>query len=380
MRHDNTAIKEIKALGGKRDNESLRALLKLWETATDINIRREIASSIGRHPDNARVYSFILDNAFSDLPMDIVCQLYRTCLYREKKLPMFRDLGESIRSFYNNEMLEMMRRYHDAKGQKLLPQIRAVCAPVLLCGPNVEKLGFLPEGGIQMAFTSPPYYNAREYSNYRSYKEYLALMIESARAVCRVLEPGRHFIVNISPVIARRAGREFASIRYPLHFDFHRVLTDAGLTFIDEIKWIKPEGAAKDRNGGYRNSRMPLSWRPNSVTESLLVYRKDAGFLVDENIAMYDRSLANGDDDFEKTDCWLIKPKASGRHPAVFPEELCERVLKFWSYPNDCVLDPFAGSGTFGRAAMKLGRIPVLCEINPEYQALINEKNEYELK
>ena len=58
----------------------------------------------------------------------------------------------------------------------------------------------------------------------------------------------------------------------------------------------------------------------------------------------------------------------------MFPEELCRRVLRYYSFEGDCVLDPFAGSGTFGRAAMKMGHVPVLCEMNEEYADIIESE------
>jgi DNA modification methylase len=46
-------------------------------------------------------------------------------------------------------------------------------------------------------------------------------------------------VVNISPVITKRPGREFSSIRYPIHFDYHKILIESGFDFIDEIIWEK---------------------------------------------------------------------------------------------------------------------------------------------
>ena len=48
--------------------------------------------------------------------------------------------------------------------------------------------------------------------------------------------------------------------------------------FIDEIQWIKPESSVKNRNGGYQQTHMPLSYKPNCINESIMVYRKYALF------------------------------------------------------------------------------------------------------
>ena len=111
-----------------------------------------------------------------------------------------------------------------------------------------------------------------------------------------------------------------------------------------------------------------------------MVYRKNSPFLLDKNIRKYDKTSANDiESDFDSSNCWYINPKSDKNHPAVFPEELCRKVLTYYSFKNDVVLDPFAGSGTFGRVAKQMGRIPVLCEINEEYYELIKGEQYDEL-
>lgn len=114
-------------------------------------------------------------------------------------------------------------------------------------------------------------------------------------------------------------------------------------------------------------TQMPLSYKPNCVTESVIIYRKKAPFLLDKNINIYNDFKPIFRNDFDKTNCWLISPRSSKNHPAVFPEELCERIIHYYSFPGDTVLDPFGGSGTFGDVAIKMGRTPILCEMHDEY-------------
>ena len=121
---------------------------------------------------------------------------------------------------------------------------------------------------------------------------------------------------------------------------------------------------------------MPLSYKPNCINESIMVYRKNANFLLDKNIAMYDKTFAN-DENFESSNCWYIAPTSNKNHPAVFPKELCRRILKYYSFKGDVVLDPFAGSGTFGEVAIEMQRIPILCEKNEIYCDFINRENIY---
>ena len=76
----------------------------------------------------------------------------------------------------------------------------------------------------------------------------------------------------------------------------------------------------------------------------------------------------------DRTNCWLVPPKASQHHPAVFPELLCEKIIHYYSFPNDLVMDCFAGTGTFGETAKKMDRVGLLCEQHPDYVEHIAKK------
>lgn len=371
-------VAQIKNLGLVRSAENLQILLKLYDEVTDIEVKREIVSSIGRQTDNKIIFDFIRENVFTCGFIELVYQMYRTCLYKGKTCAEFEKLGDDIKNYFDNEVLNKMREYFDYRQSHFGKKIRVIKydKPILLRGNNVETLKKIDENSVQLIFTSPPYYNAKIYSNYHSYKDYLEDMYKTLEACYRVLEDGRFIIINVSPVISKRPGREFESIRYPIHFDFHNLLIRAGFYFIDEIQWIKPESSVKNRNGGYQQTHMPLSYKPNCINESIMVYRKSAPFLLDRNIAMYDKSLAN-DADFESSNCWYIAPTSNKNHPAVFPKELCRRILKYYSFRGDVVLDPFAGSGTFGEVAIEMERTPILCEQNENYCDLINKGKNY---
>jgi DNA modification methylase len=192
----------------------------------------------------------------------------------------------------------------------------------------------------------------------------------------RVLNEGRFFVINISPVLIRRASRNDSSKRIALPFDFHRIFIEEGFDFMDDIIWIKPEGAgwATGRGRRFAADRNPLQYKPVPVTEYVLVYRKRTDKLIDWHIRKHpnqklveESKIADG---YEATNIWKIHPAHSKIHPAVFPLKLAENVIAYYSFKNDVVLDPFAGIGTVGEAAVKLGRRFVLFELNLDY---INE-------
>jgi DNA modification methylase len=245
-------------------------------------------------------------------------------------------------------------------------------------GDSESLLQDLPSESIDLVFTSPPYYNARpEYTDYVTYEEYLLKLRKIIQQCHRTLNEGRFFVMNVSPVLVRRASRSEASKRIAVPFDMHRIFVEEGFDFIDDIFWVKPEGAGWSLGRGRRFAadRNPLQYKPVPVTEYILVYRKHTDKLIDWNIrsfpdqkAVKESKIANG---YEATNLWRLNPSYDRRHPAPFPLQLAERVVSYYSFKTDVVLDPFAGTGTTGAAAAQLGRRFVLLEQSPEYVELI---------
>jgi len=238
----------------------------------------------------------------------------------------------------------------------------------------LEILDRVDDESIHLTFTSPPYYNARDYSIYKNYDEYLGFLEEVFKKVHRVTKEGRFFVLNTSPVIVPRAGRKYSSRRYAVPFDVHARLTDMGWEFIDDIVWEKPEKSAKNRVSGFNVNRKPLTYKPNPCVEYVMVYRKKSSRLIDWNLKQYSDEQMEGslvDDHFNRSNVWKIAPTASKLHTAVFPIELCRQVIKLYSFKGDLVFDPFAGSGTTGKAASELNRYFLLVELNEKYVEVI---------
>ena len=250
-------------------------------------------------------------------------------------------------------------------------------------GDALELLRRLPDDSIHLTFTSPPYYNARDYSVYESYEAYLDFLESVFAELHRVTKEGRFLVVNTSPVIVPRAGRQHESHRFAIPFDLHPRLTAQGWRFIDDIIWRKPDGAAKPRNSGFASHRQPLTWKANAVTEYVMVYRKRSARLIDWNLRQYPadiRAASRAPDDYETSNVWEIDPAVDRVHSAVFPAALCERVIAYYSMVGDLIFDPFAGSGTVGVAALKLERRALLAEIDDRYVQRIQSRVGMEIR
>lgn len=244
----------------------------------------------------------------------------------------------------------------------------------IIQGRSEVALRTLPAQSIDLIFTSPPYYNARkQYSEFESYDDYLLLMRKIIRECARVLIDGKFFVMNTSHVLVPRNSRNESSSRIAVPFDLHQIFIEEGFEFVDDIIWQKPEGAgwASGRGRRFSADRNPMQYKAVPVTEYVMVYRKKPCILIDHFIrdnpdqSIIQASKITGD--YEKTNVWYISPARDKRHPAVFPTELAEKVIAYYSFINDVVLDPFGGIGTTAKAAKKLGRRYCTIDISKEY-------------
>ena len=138
-----------------------------------------------------------------------------------------------------------------------------------------------------------------------------------------------------------------------------------------EIIWDKGASAAASTAwGSWLSASNPVL---RDVHEYILVFSKES----------FSRKANDRDSTIERDEflewtksVWHI-PAVSARkigHPAPFPEELPERLIKLYTYQGDIVLDPFAGSGTSCVAALKNERDYVGYEIEGEYVSLAESR------
>jgi DNA modification methylase len=78
--------------------------------------------------------------------------------------------------------------------------------------------------------------------------------------------------------------------------------------------------------------------------------------------------------DYEKTNVWRINPDTKTKHPAPYPESLVDKLVKYYSFVGDTILDPFIGSGTTTISAYKLNRKSIGFEIHKEYIKLFEDR------
>lgn len=374
LHQPNPAIRilAVKNLAKLKDLSLRLRLFQVARADKDSFVRREAVSALGRMRQPEVVP--LLCECLRDEDPKVVLQALRGLLYF-RECPEVQQAIDALQQHPNELIQSALRSFerHDTSGNvgRLSHSHSPFYLRNLLINADVRKiLPRIPDESIHLTFTSPPYYNARDYSIYQSYEGYLQFLTEIFCGVHRITKEGRFFVLNTSPVLVPRMSRQHASKRYAIPFDIHPRLTEIGWEFIDDIIWLKPDPSAKNRNGGFFQHRKPLAYKPNSVTEYVMVYRKKTNKLIDWNIRQYPEEVIERSrvrDDYEKTNVWRIAPTTDKVHPAVFPLELAKRVIQFYSYEGDLIFDPFAGSGTVGVASLQLNRYFLLTEQESVY-------------
>jgi len=235
------------------------------------------------------------------------------------------------------------------------------------CLRTIERM---EDDFLDLVVTSPPYYNAKKYSQYESVSKYMAEMKNIFYRINKKVKPSRMCVINISPVLVPREKRSMQSYRIPLPFYYVPMMEKIGFEFLEDIIWVKPDGSVPNRNGGFFRNRKPVAYKPNIVTEYILVFKKKADFLIDKVLS--NNSLV--EDDYERTNVWEIRPETRGLHPAPFPEKLADNIIKYYSYENDIVYDPFGGSGTTAKVAIENNRNYIVSEISQDYCDIIKNR------
>ena len=223
---------------------------------------------------------------------------------------------------------------------------------------------------IDLTITSPPYFNVKEYVSYSSYEEYLDTLKNVFTCILTKTKDGRMCCVNLSNIIIARKSRNHESSRIPLAFHFVSLMESIGWKFIEDIIWIKPEGSSKNRNGSFYQHRQPVAYKPNVINEYILIFQKPSTKLIDSIIRGYDAITAESSmvtDGYERSNVWHINPETHVKHPAPYPEELVDKLIRYYSFIGDTIFDPYMGSGTTAVVAKKLGRNCIGFEIHSKY-------------
>jgi DNA modification methylase len=234
----------------------------------------------------------------------------------------------------------------------------------ILTGDCLEIMKKIKTETVSLVITSPPYNLALDYDKYEdnlSHEDYLKWMKKVWLECKRILRKGGRLIINIAPTGISKF--------VPIHIDFVNICREIGLTYRAEIIWYKQTIRNRTAWGSWKSPRNPHvlpSW------EYILVFQKDQPNLDGDSnkIDITAEEFKNWSDAY-----WYIPPETQRKgHPAPFPEELIKRLIKFYSYQDDIILDPFGGTGTTAFVAKKFGRQFIHIDVSEDYNKVAIER------
>jgi site-specific DNA-methyltransferase (adenine-specific) len=240
----------------------------------------------------------------------------------------------------------------------------------IICGDALDTMRRLPDRCVHLIVTSPPYNLAIEYDEHADdldYTRYLDWMGRVWAESKRLLVDGGRICVNIGE-------NKRQNITYPTYSAFIQQFIDLGMLYRGTIIWNKNSAAKHCAWGSWKSCSNPHIVPRH---EYIIVFSKGS-FRLDGDAAQSDIT------DTEFMTCtrsvWNFGTESKTRigHPAPFPEELPRRLIKFYSYVGNTVLDMFGGSGTTGLAAKRLGRRFLLIDNSHEYCQLALKRIEQE--
>ena len=298
-------------------------------------------------------------------------------------------------------------------------------------GDCYNVLKSMKSESVHCMVTSPPYYNAREYAQWKNLNAYLGDMRKVIEECFRVLDNHRVFVFNVGDIFDNdnnHTSSTWGKRRIPLSAYFINIFEEAGFTFVDDIIWDK--GEVQSERHKNKNNPYPFYQYPINCYEHILIFhkhRKDmwrypcpvCGTLNVNGNAYTEKGLKSWE--CKNRDCdqrsqndrgkrfslktlqtqsdvkragsviekdyitaWrrdikritpVIKINSKGEniigHTAPFPVEIPQYAVKMFSYVEEKVLDPFAGVGTSVKVSADLGRQGIGIEIDRKLEGFV---------
>ena len=279
----------------------------------------------------------------------------------------------------SNPQTDLPRIAKDARLTRLIESATANIPTVhdLHLADARRKIAAIPSDSVHLVVTSPPYWTLKEYRKSEGQLGFIAdygkflLELDKVWQECwRVLIPGGRLIVVVGDVCLsrRNTGRHMV---VPLHASIQEHCRTIGFDNLAPILWYKIANAKYEVENG-SSGFLGKPYEPNAVVkndvEYILMQRKPGAYRK-PSVSTRILSLISAENHqkwFQQI--WSDVTGASTRHhPAPFPLELAERLVRMFSFVGDTVLDPFLGTGTTSAAAARWGRNSIGIEVDQHY-------------
>ncbi len=245
-----------------------------------------------------------------------------------------------------------------------------------------RQMTLLPDNSVHLTITSPPYWQLKDYGTdnqigfHDSYENYVNNLNLVWKECYRTLHNGCRLCINIGDQFARAVYYGRYKV-IPIREEIIKFCENIGFDYMGAVIWQKVT-TSNTTGGGVQMGSYP--YPRNGILkldyEFILIFKKlgDAPKHTKGQKELSKMTAEEWNTFFAGH--WNFTGTRQNGHIAMFPEELPRRLVKMFSFVNETILDPFAGSGTTSLAAKNLDRNSIGYEINPEFIPFIKEKLE----
>lgn len=253
----------------------------------------------------------------------------------------------------------------------------------LICG-DARAASALEENSIHLVVTSPPYWTLKQYNEHANqmghlhdYDQFMAGLDQVWSNCYKALVPGGRLVINVGDVCLSRRKNNGRHTVVPLHATIQERCKAIGFDNLATIIWHKIANANYEVSGG--GGFLGKPYEPNAVIkndiEFVLMQRKPGGYrsptkrerlfsiISAENYQLWFRQIWSD-----------LRGTSHPKHPAPYPVEFAERLIRMFSFVGDTVLDPFMGTGTTNLACARWGRNSIGIELDSKYFAVARER------
>lgn len=250
---------------------------------------------------------------------------------------------------------------------------------------DARELGFINDESVHLVVTSPPYWTLKKYRDHddqlgdvQDYDEFQYELNKVWAHCFRILVPGGRLICVIGDVCLSRKQNAGRHTVVPLHSSIQESCRHIGFDNLSPIIWHKIANASYEASGN-GGGFLGKPYEPNAVIkndiEFILMERKPGGYRKPSATTRVLSVISEPNHKRWFQSIWAGVTGASTRnHPAPYPEELAERLVRMFSFVGDTILDPFMGTGTTTVASAKWGRNSIGLEIDPHYFAMAEQR------
>jgi len=251
-----------------------------------------------------------------------------------------------------------------------------------LINGDARNMSFVKDASVHLVVTSPPYWKLKKYNenpdqlgHVQEYEDFLNEINKVIGEIYRILVPGGRLVCVVGDVCLSRKenGRHLVM---PLHADIQVLSRKNGLDNLNPIIWHKISNAKFEANTSSKFLGKP--YEPNAIIkndiEYILMQRKPGAYRKPTDQQRLSSRIPKDQFDRWFAQIWNITGESTKKHPAPYPFELADRLVRMFSFVGDVVLDPFCGTGTTMLAAALAGRNSIGIEIDTRYCEIVVER------